>query len=111
MIGKPFDTRVAGVTYDGRQRILVNLLKRQEEYGPLPVELVREPSNPYDPNAVMVFLDSVQVGYIPAGIASDMAPLMDDGYGYRVKAGRVFKDGLRYSVGLKGIEIIDKEVV
>lgn len=42
------------------------------------VTLVREPNNPYDRNAVRVLnIRNIQVGHIPATVASRLAPLMD----------------------------------
>ena len=43
-------------------------------------ELVREPDNPYDENAIRVALFGYfEFGYIPAPIAKKLAPLMDSG--------------------------------
>lgn len=42
-------------------------------------ELVREPHNRYDPNAIRVELAEYYLGYIPREIAKELAPLMDDG--------------------------------
>lgn len=44
-----------------------------------PVELRREPDNEADPNAIMVFIAGTHVGYVPAGLAADIASLMDIG--------------------------------
>ena len=41
--------------------------------------LVREPDNPYDPNAIKVMLGDNGLGYIPRGVASSISPLMDNG--------------------------------
>ena len=43
-------------------------------------ELVREPDNPYDKNAIKIALfGHFEFGYIPSPIASKIAPLMDSG--------------------------------
>lgn len=44
-----------------------------------PLELVREPTNKYDANAVMVCFGKRQIGYLPRGLAAEVAPLMDKG--------------------------------
>lgn len=47
------------------------------EAGERGCELVREPDNTHDSNAVMVTIDNIKVGYIPASLAMRVAPLMD----------------------------------
>ena len=42
-------------------------------------ELVREPENPYDPNAIRVQVGEYLFGYVPRGHARDLAPMMDSG--------------------------------
>ena len=39
----------------------------QYEYYPIKIELVPEPTNPHDPNAIKVIADGVHVGYIKRG--------------------------------------------
>lgn len=50
---------------------------------PLKVDLVREPKNQFDPNAVKVILmehtSGLHIGYLPRDIASMLAPQMDEG--------------------------------
>ena len=41
--------------------------------------LVREPDNPYDPNAIAVKLANIPLGYVPREIAKELAPEMDSG--------------------------------
>jgi hypothetical protein len=48
----PIITRVGGVTFEGRQTIL-----RKIRVGDI-LELVQEPDNPYDPNAIKVVTKS-----------------------------------------------------
>ena len=43
------------------------------------VELVREPDNPHDANAIAVKSGKDTLGYIAAGEASELAPLLDAG--------------------------------
>lgn len=57
------------------------------------VELVREPSNPYDENAIEVYcfnerdpetrIRFLKLGYIAKNFARDLAPLMDKGTKFR----------------------------
>jgi hypothetical protein len=43
------------------------------------LRVVREPENPYDPNAIAVFIFQQQLGHFPRGFAAEVAPLMDAG--------------------------------
>ena len=43
------------------------------------VDLVREPDNPYDPNAVAVHVEGVKCGYVPRAQAKRLAADMDVG--------------------------------
>lgn len=72
------DLKVVGVTFaneDGSSRRATIL----EMTTSSPVELVREPSNKYDINAIKVITGDKQIGYIGKEYASIMAPLMDTG--------------------------------
>lgn len=79
---RKLQTKVAGVTFEGRQNILallatypVNLIR---------VELYREPQNPYDKNAVAVVATvsgrfKAKLGYLPASVASVVSAVLDKG--------------------------------
>lgn len=41
--------------------------------------LKREPANQYDKNAIAVMWGSRPLGYLPRGVAAELAPLMDKG--------------------------------
>jgi HIRAN domain len=41
--------------------------------------LVREPRNKYDPNAIRVMYGNRSLGYVPRGLASELAGRMDTG--------------------------------
>lgn len=74
------ETKVVGVTYEGRQSI-VALLKIDED-----VLLVRDPGNPYDGNAIKVIRKDGQCfGYISSLIAASLASKFDK-YGQPVEA-------------------------
>jgi single-stranded-DNA-specific exonuclease len=65
-------TRVVGVTYEGRQRI-VALLKVGDT-----VFLVRDQNNQYDPNAIKVVRgDNQQFGFVNRDLAVKLAPILD----------------------------------
>lgn len=72
-----FHTKVAGVTFGGRQ----DIVKRLEEGEVLHVR--REPDNPMDPNAIGLYTTGNQhVGYINATLAKVLAPEIDAGAVY-----------------------------
>ena len=42
--------------------------------------VIREPENPYEPNAVRIsFLGTYDMGYLPRQVAATLAPMMDAG--------------------------------
>ena len=65
-------------------------------------ELVREPDNPYDRNAISVRLAHWKLGYIPAVDAKFLAPEMDTGKKFNALFSRR-KDGVKN--GYVGLEI------
>lgn len=73
---KPIITRLAGVTHSDAQANI-------EKYGGPGIghyDLIREPDNPHDSNAIRVaYLGEIFMGYIPAKTAAMVAPLMDQG--------------------------------
>ena len=65
-------TRVVGVTFENRQEV-VAILKVGEQ-----ITLRREPTNPYDANAIRVErLTCEQIGYIDRYKAASLAPIFD----------------------------------
>lgn len=71
-----FYTKLVGVTFENRQEQVKQLIAGQ------PLELRREQNNVHDENAIAVFADGVQVGYLKRNIARHLAPNFDKGVGY-----------------------------
>jgi len=70
-----FDFMVAGAAYENRSATIARLVSEDTR-----VYLVREPSNQYSPNAVLVILgNGLDVGYVPEIDARHLAPLLDAG--------------------------------
>ena len=68
-------TKLAGVRYGDAQTNI-------ERFGCPDIgtfELLREPDNPHDPNAISVSIGSYHLGYIPRHICQWLAPKMDGG--------------------------------
>ena len=75
---RTFDISVAGTQYGNRSSDVQQYCIEGND-----VELIREPGNPYDPNAVLVALSAeVVFGYVPRRQAVDLAPLLDSGARY-----------------------------
>ncbi|MBV8490727.1 MAG: DEAD/DEAH box helicase [Candidatus Eremiobacteraeota bacterium] len=74
-----FHTNVVGVTFEGRQDVIKGLRAG------FTVDLVRDPHNPQDPNAIEVRYGNLQVGFIKRGMAAHLAPAMDEGARYRAR--------------------------
>lgn len=88
-----FNTKVVGVTFEGRQDTIGGLVPG------VPLELVREPANPYDANAVAVFYGRLQLGYVRKPIAARIAPNIDAGQRYRAEIKHITGGGTR-SIGV-----------
>lgn len=43
------------------------------------MELKREPKNPKDPNAIGLWWGNYKLGWVPRGLAAELAPFMDSG--------------------------------
>jgi single-stranded-DNA-specific exonuclease len=74
-----FHTKLAGVSFEGRQDVIAGLRVGVE------VELQRQPDNPHDSNAIAVAFGALQLGFIKAGIAKHIAPVIDAGAKYRAR--------------------------
>ena len=75
---RPFTaTKVVGVTFNNAQENIKRLARKD-----IPLELVREPNNPYDPNAIKVMVAEWFLGYIRKELASKLAPEIDAGKQY-----------------------------
>lgn len=69
---RSIETRVVGVTYENRQAVIALLTEGER------VSLIREPDNPFDPNAVKVVRwDRQQIGFLDRELAKILAPRMD----------------------------------
>ena len=70
--GSRICTRVAGVTFDGRQGVIARLAIGEE------ILLKREPTNPYDHNAIRVERSNgLQIGYLNRHLAATLTPFFD----------------------------------
>lgn len=73
IIDRSYYTKVAGVTFNGTQRILPNLKSG------MALDFVREPHNIHDKNAVAIFCSGYKIGHLSRDEAAEIAPIMDNG--------------------------------
>lgn len=93
---KKIFTNVAGVTYEDRQSILPTL------YSGMPLELVREPNNFFDKNAIALYCNGKMIGYIKRDLAMGLAFLIDRGTRVEGKiVGITGGDGLSYGCNIE----------
>ncbi len=88
-----FNTKIVGVTFEGRQDLIAGLQPGQE------LELVRQPENQFDANAVAVHFGRLQLGFVRKPIAARIAPNIDAGERYRAEVRHITGGGTR-SVGV-----------
>ena len=97
-------TKLAGVTFRDAQENI-------KQFGCpdiLTYALIREPDNPYDPNAIQVSLFGIWfMGYVPKEIAKDLAPLMDAGKFFRAYFVQRNESPYRDIVGMT-VEIVEE---
>ena len=71
-----FYSKVAGVTFEGRQRYIRDMYRNSSTA----LILRRDRNNPYDSNAVAVINEyGQQIGFLSRDVASKIAPRMDAG--------------------------------
>ncbi|MCE5191004.1 MAG: DEAD/DEAH box helicase, partial [Actinomycetia bacterium] len=74
-----FHTKLVGVTFEGRQEVVVRLVPET------PLRIERQPENPFDPNACALYDPlGAQVGFFNRRLAAALAPYLDAGVGYDV---------------------------
>jgi single-stranded-DNA-specific exonuclease len=97
-----FHTKIAGVSFEGRQDTIGGLRVGA------PLELVRQPDNPHDSNAIAVRYGTLHLGYLKRGIAAHLAAEIDAGAHYRARVASITGGGLRHY----GVNIfVERDVV
>jgi hypothetical protein len=105
---RSFFTKVAGVKFEGRQRIVAHCSEGET------LRLVRDPRNRFDKGAIKVMrLNGEQLGFIPAdvsraGHSSGLAFRMDRGDQYHCRIKNITGGGPGKSLGVN-IEITDAD--
>ena len=85
----PIQENVAGIAYDNRRQVAARRAKIDD-----PLDLVREPDNPVDPNAVLLRHRAGEIGYLPWYVAQLLAPEMDSGIEFASKIIAISPGGL-----------------
>ena len=81
---KEWKCRLAGITFEGRQKTIKKFAFPKSKY-----ELVRQPDNQYDENAIMVTAAGHDIGYLPKYLAAELAPIIDAGQKLNVQFRRL----------------------
>lgn len=69
-----FKTKIAGLNFRPREiKAEVANLKEGDA-----VDLVRDPSNTADPNAIKIMANGAWLGYVSREVAAQLAPMMDN---------------------------------
>jgi hypothetical protein len=97
--------KVRGVTFEGRQEIIKTMT------GDEPVRIVAEPDNPFDNNALAIFVakegEVCQIGYVPKENAATLAPYLEGepltGHIVAITGGFVKADN---SIASYGVEVV-----
>jgi single-stranded-DNA-specific exonuclease len=82
-----FYTKIVGVSFEKRQDIIAGLSVGAA------LDLIREPANPHDPNAIAIRYGALQLGYIRREIARRIAPIIDAGERYSAEVGSLTGGG------------------
>ncbi len=104
----PLITKLSGVIFGDAQE---NITK----YGVpdlIDYDLIREPGNPHDPNAIRVTIfGDAFLGYVPKHIAKDLAPMMDNGRSFVAEFYRLNKSPKHEIVGLtvRVVEVVQQQ--
>lgn len=79
------DLMVVGTRYSGRSKVISEFCRVGGR-----IYLVREPDNPYDPNAVRVLcVNGMQIGYVPREHASYLSKILDAGCRQRIEVAKI----------------------
>lgn len=97
---------LAGVTFGPCQENIKNYAC-PTELGIDEYELVREPDNPADPNAVRVEICGFKFGYIPKEQAQEISSIMDNGQNLAAQFVSVNRSPFHDTVGLT-VRIIER---
>ena len=107
---KSFFTKIAGVTFEGRQRMIPQCSEGES------LRLVRDPTNRYDRGAIKVMrLNGEQLGFIPSDVSraddpSGLAYRMDHGSRYECKIKNKTGGGEKWlGVNIEITEVTEKE--
>jgi len=79
-----FHTKIVGSTFCGGQNLIPELDRGD------PLQLVRDPENEFDTNAVQVRNENGDLlGHLPKDTAAEVAPLMDGGTEVKAKVAEI----------------------
>lgn len=77
------DMRVVGMHFREREGVPAKSIVASF-VPPLKLDFEREPTNPYDQNAIKILYEGQHIGYIEAASAIYLAPWIDEGHDYTI---------------------------
>jgi hypothetical protein len=90
-----FHSKLVGVTQGNRQSIIRSMYENEV------LNLVREPFNEYDSNAIAVYRKSERIGFLSRDISKELASQIDNGVRYRCTADKITGgNGYNYGVNI-----------
>ena len=104
----PIITKLTGVSFNDAQ----GNINKFGGPGLCAYDLIREPNNPHDPNAIRVALfKDIFLGYVPKHIARVLAPMMDNGRSFVAEFFRLNKSPVHKTVGVtvRIVEIVEQQ--
>ncbi len=104
----PIITKLTGVSFNDAQ----GNINKFGGPGLCAYDLIREPNNPHDPNAIRVALfEDIFLGYVPKHIARVLAPMMDNGRSFVAEFFRLNKSPVHKTVGVtvRIVEIVEQQ--
>ena len=96
------NVRLTGITIEAFQKNIRKYGKKETGS----YNLVRQPDNPQDKNAIGVFYRRSQLGYIPEHAAAELAALMDSGKHLKAKFVRLITFPMSGIIGIS-VEIFE----
>jgi hypothetical protein len=108
-------TKVMGVTFDGRQELIIRLLTERKLLFWRELFWARDVGNTYDPNAVSIYADpefTLMLGHLRGSLTERFVHAIDAGLKPRIILKRVSGvDPFRYIKGLNIIVYLDGSLV
>ena len=111
-MGNSFHSKLVGVTFEGRQDHISDLLDVIEDQNApqpqgWPLEVVREPNNPHDSNAINIKYQGKSLGHLNRELAANLSPQIQQGTVVKTYLREITGNGLDQIFGVNIMIEID----